>query len=529
MTERNDGVDDDAGVRGDDDGTANHRDLKRHCRVLDEMPASVSIYDADRRFSFANERLAAAYETTADELVGTKSPLLERLRTERPDDPFAELVAGDREVFADTVVLDLPDREGAFIEYELTRLELDGEFDGVLGVFRDVTDERRREKRLERTTARLNALFENSPDMIDIHDRDGTIVDVNRSMCAELGYDADELVGMSVWDVDAEMDPEATPRSWEDLAVGETLRVETTYRRRDGSTFPAEVHVRRIDVQGADRFLVSSRDVSERKAYERQIERENERLDEFASIVSHDLRNPLSVLSGYLDLARETGDETYFDRCENAVEDMERLIDDLLTLARDGKTVGDRESVRLADLTADCWASVEHGDARLALDVDDDVAVLADEGRLKQLLENLFRNSVEHGSTCSRTESGDSVEHGSTGSRPEADDSVEHGSTGSRPEADDRTGVSRDGAGVTVRVGTLDDASGFFVEDDGPGVPEAERDAVFDSGYSTSDTGTGFGLAIVEGIAEAHGWTVTLTESDDGGARFEFTDVEHVV
>ena len=489
--------------------TERQRDLERYQRALDEMPASVSIYDADRRFGFVNDSLASAYDTTPDELVGTESPILQQLRTERDDDPFAELVAGDRELFADTVVLDISDREEAIIDYELTRLETDGEFDGVLGVFRDVTDERRREERLERTTARLNALFENSPDMIDIHDRDGTIVDANRSMSEELGYDADELVGMSVWDVDVEMDPEAGKRVWNALDVDETSRVETTYRRRDGSTFPAQVHIRRIDVQGADRFLVSSRDVSEQKAYERQIERENERLDEFASIVSHDLRNPLNVLSGYLDLARETGDDAYFDRCENAVEDMERLIDDLLTLARDGKTVGDREAIRLADLTPDCWARVEHGDARLVLEADDDVAVLADGSRLKQLLENLFRNSVEHGSTSSRTESGDSVEHGSTSNRPEAGDSVVHA-----------------GHDVTVRVGTLEDGSGFFVEDDGPGIPEHQRDAVFDSGHSTSTSGTGFGLAIVEGVAEAHGWTVTLTESDEGGARFEFTGVE---
>jgi signal transduction histidine kinase len=78
---------------------------------------------------------------------------------------------------------------------------------------------------------------------------------------------------------------------------------------------------------------------------------------------------------------------------------------------------------------------------------------------------------------------------------------------------------------VTVTVGPLDDGSGFYVADDGPGVPEAERERVFEFGHSGSD-GTGFGLAIVRGIAEAHGWRVSLTESESGGARFEFTDVK---
>ncbi len=110
------------------------------------------------------------------------------------------------------------------------------------------------------------------------------------------------------------------------------------------------------------------------------------------------------------------------------------------------------------------------------------------------MFENLFRNSVEHGSTSSRTESDDSVEHGRC-------------ADGAAP--------------VTVSVGTTDD--GFYVADDGVGIPPEERDDVFERGYTTSDTGTGFGLAIVVEVAQAHGWSVSVTESEDGGARFEFT------
>jgi signal transduction histidine kinase len=74
---------------------------------------------------------------------------------------------------------------------------------------------------------------------------------------------------------------------------------------------------------------------------------------------------------------------------------------------------------------------------------------------------------------------------------------------------------------VTVTVGTLPDDGGFYVEDDGPGIPEEIREGIFESGYTTSQRGTGFGLAIVEDIAEAHGWTVSIHEGRTGGARFE--------
>ena len=114
-----------------------------------------------------------------------------------------------------------------------------------------------------------------------------------------------------------------------------------------------------------------------------------------------------------------------------------------------------------------------------------------DRGRLQEVFENLFRNSVEHGSTDEQAESDD------------------------------------DGSAVTVRVGPLGgDESGFFVEDDGPGIPPDERDSVFERGYTSAGTGTGLGLPLVEQIVGAHGWSVRAVESASGGARFEIAGME---
>ncbi|PSQ56183.1 hybrid sensor histidine kinase/response regulator [Halobacteriales archaeon SW_8_68_21] len=472
------------------------RELEQYRRIVDELPESVCVYDADGGFALANDHLADVYDASPEKLAGERSRLVERIRAESDAgdasaDPFDALVDGERESLTGTTELDLPTKSNAVVDYVLTRLVIDGEFDGILGISRDVTDERRRQRRLEHTSARLEALFERSPDMIDIHDEVGEIVDANRAMTTELGYGRDEVVGMDVWEVDDELDPEEGKRLWDELEMDETVRLETSFARADGSTFPVEVHVRRIDVRGEDRFLASSRDISEQKAYERRIERENERLDEFASIVSHDLRNPLNVLSGYLRLARETGTDSYFDHCERALDEMERLIDDVLALAKQGETVGSFERVHLGELTAaygdEAFESAgddpfgtagDAGDAAgapIEIAVEADGEILADPGRVRQLLGNLFRNADEHG-------------------------------------------------GERVVVGDLPE--GFYVADDGPGIDSDARETVFESGYTTSETGTGFGLAIVQRIAEAHGWEVVVTEGDDGGARFEFVGVD---
>ena len=261
---------------------------------------------------------------------------------------------------------------------------------------------------------------------------------------------------------------------------------------------------------------------AELEANERELERQNDKLERFASVVSHDLRNPLSVAQGNVQLIREEYDIDRLDTVSDAHDRMETLIEDILTLARQGDTIRDVDPVELRTLCRACWEQVATGDATLS--IDDPPTVMADRDRLRQLLENLFRNSVEHSSTDSRTESDDSVEHGSTESRAKPGDSVEHSSTDSRTESDDS--VEYAGESLTVSIGTLDDGSGFYVADNGPGIPESQRDRVFESGYTTSDSGTGFGLAIVAEVAEAHDWSVRVTEADGGGARFEITDVE---
>ena len=215
-------------------------------------------------------------------------------------------------------------------------------------------------------------------------------------------------------------------------------------------------------------YAVVLRDVTERRHRERALETQNERLEEFTGIVSHDLRNPLQVIDGHLELASETGDLDHVEAAKDGVDRIERLLDDLLRLAQQGRTIEETTATSLAAAVREAWSVVGSADASLSVETDRTVA--ADAERLQQALENLFRNAVEHG-------------------------------------------------GNTVTVGDTDD--GFYVEDDGPGIPAGERGTVFEFGVTTSEDSTGFGLAIVERIVEAHGWSISVTESNAGGACFE--------
>jgi len=589
-------------------------------QILKTVPACIVRLNREGEFIFANER--------AMEVLGLeRSDVTERTYNDPewkirdldgepiPDEklPFRKVRDSGEPLYGVRHTIEWPDGTRKILLVNGTPLfDDDGNVEYVVFALSDITDHVEHETRLKRTTARLQALFENSPDMINVHDGDGTITDCNARLCEETGYDQDQLVGMKVWDLDQAIDPDEARRLWAEMDIGERRELEGCYQRQDGSTFPASVHVRRLDSEAEDRFVVISRDISEQKAREqtlqerteefeeltgqletqyrhlfeeapvmavltravdgepvieecnqsfldtlgydrsdvtgrklaefytpestkallnqggydralagefvredrtlmtadgesvetllravprqdagdnvtgtlamyidirerKELERETKRLEEFTSIVSHDLRNPLNVAQSRLELARDECDSDHLVDVASAHDRMETLIEDLLALARHGTQVSEMWPVEVAPLAEKCWGTVATSEATLETNIER--RIQADQSRFQQLLENLIRNAVEHG-----------------------------------------------GRDVTITVDALDD--GFYIEDDGPGIPEENRDLVFDTGYSTAAQGTGFGLSIVKQVADAHGWDIHVTDGTDGGTRFEITGVE---
>lgn len=263
-------------------------------------------------------------------------------------------------------------------------------------------------------------------------------------------------------------DPSAAYRSGLSVPVGDRGVFQAASERPE--FFSAD------DLEVVELLTTHTANALERLEYERELE-------QFTSIVSHDLRNPLNVARGYLELLRDEPEAGHVAEIDRSLERMETLIEELLTLAHGGAIVESPEPVSVPAAAEAAWETVETADASLTRAFAEPVTVEADRVRLIQLLENLFRNSVEHG----------------------VDDAA-------------------DGTGVEVTVGPL--PAGFYVEDDGAGIDPDARSAVFEKGYTSQDAGTGLGLHIVRRIAHAHGWTVSITTSASGGARFELTDVD---
>ncbi|WP_128904011.1 PAS domain-containing sensor histidine kinase [Halorubrum amylolyticum] len=257
-------------------------------------------------------------------------------------------------------------------------------------------------------------------------------------------------------------------------------RVQLTTTLGDGSDVTTETRLTPIERDGNIVGTVGViRDVTERVERERELERLNERLERLAGFLSHDLKNPLAVARGYLDVARETEDLGRLDPADDALDRIDALIDEALVMARDPAAIEvDLEPVDLDALATDCWEPGDVGEppAGATLVVEGAGPVAADRDLLRRAIGNLLGNAFDHA-----------------------------------------------GDAPAIRVGV--DDRGIYVADDGPGIPPDERADVTEFGVS-NDGGTGIGLAIVERVAAAHGWTLEVGESPDGGFEVRLVGAE---
>jgi PAS domain S-box-containing protein len=406
--------------------------------------------------------------------------LLRSIRREYDELPFLLLTGqGSEDIASEAIsagVTDYIQKEQGSEHYSL----LANRITNAVEQYRAGQELERRKDELEEVKNRFQSFVKHSPDVITAIDGAGRIQYQSPAVKRVLGYGQDELVGT---DAIEHVHPDDRGRVRETLFdVAENndeqmITQEYRVRHADGSWVWIESITSTDEEYRDGGYVINSRDITDRKRRERELEAKTERLEEFASIVSHDLQTPITVADARLEMAMAECDSDHLPPIGDALDRMDEIIDATLTLAREGQVVDETEAVDLDDLAERCFRTVAPEAATLR--VCTELTLEADRERLRHVLENLLANAVDHA-----------------------------------------------GEDVTVRVDNLDD--GFYVSDDGPGIPEEEREDVFEAGYSRAESGTGFGLAIAEEIVEAHGWEIEATESEAGGARFDITDVETV-
>ncbi|WP_123619277.1 ATP-binding protein [Halorubrum sp. CSM-61] len=505
--------------------------MERFPEALEGIPDAVVIVDADGVVRAGNGRVETVLGHAPAAVEGTEFETLVYDPDEGAAGEELHRYVVDPEPRSMAASLDLHARRADGSEVPVTLSLGPFDHDGetyLVATIVDVREERAQQAELHRRTRTLEALHEATQDLLKTTDREFAAEAAVEYVEGVLGHpiaaiwlydEKRDLLDPVVWTDAADelvgdhptFGPDGSSISWEVFESGDPAYVADTHddpeRHNPDSPIRSELilplgRYGLINVGSTERDAFDESDLAVARLWaatvtmvfvriererqlrvrEREIARERDRLEEFASLVSHDLRSPLNVAAGNLELVRdrlrsEHEDLTEIDTVASSLDRMEALVEDMLTLARQGAAIDETEPVSLADLAAECWDGVDTAAAEIA--VGDDLRFRADRSRLRQAVENLFANAIAH--------AGDSVR---------------------------------------VGVGALPDGDGFYVEDDGPGIPDDRRQEVFDAGVSTDPAGTGFGLKIVAEVADAHGWTLDLADAAEGGARFEFRGVE---
>ncbi len=446
--------------------------------LVENAKDGLFILDADGHVVFCNESFARlvgheksqlldtyAAEICADgQFESVRKEILDRLETGN-DKALVEITFERTDGTEVDVVVNVTIRETE-----------SGAYDGMIGVAREVTDRKRRAQELERYETIIQAVSE----PVCTLDADGRFCSVNDSFETVTGYERETAIGETLALI---FDSEDTAMLGNAIAeIDEAdgnvaTTVEGTIQTNDEQTVPVECRLTALPTDEIEQaVVVVLHDITRLK------ERE-QRLSKFASVVSHDLRNPMDVALGRAEMLPRIADvdestEHHLDDIYASLKRMERLIEDVLTLSRQYDERLDTESLSLQSVAKRAWGNVATESATLVVEADQPIQ--AHEDRLSQLLENLFRNAIQHG-----------------------------------------------GEAVTVTVTAIESDShvGFRVADDGAGIPDEHKQQIFEDGFTTTREGTGLGLAIVDEIANAHGWEVDVRDTEHVGAEFEITGV----
>ncbi|UPV75636.1 PAS domain S-box protein [Halorussus limi] len=329
---------------------------------------------------------------------------------------------------------------------------------------------------------RYETIVQTVNDGIFVTNEDNRFILVNDAYTELVGYDREEIIGSPASFVMAEKENaaalrEEVERDLERETFGSKM-YETRLQTASGEIIEVEWTVAPLpEPEDTTPDTVGVvRDVTERNERERRLERQNEQLDNFASLLAHELRNPVNIGQIYSQQLSPEEHPQAVEYVTEAFDRIEDMIEVLLLVARGREAVSECSPVRLADAARQAWDESDTSEA--TLDVTTDLTIDVDETYIRHLFRNLFENAVEHG-----------------------------------------------GASVTVTVGDL--PTGFYVADDGRGIEPDEQKTVFETGYTSSENegGMGLGLTFVQEMADVYGWECSVAESAAGGARFEFENV----
>lgn len=483
-----------------------HEEMRRNRDFLHSVVGDTSdpvvISDADQKVIFWNTGAEQLYGYAPEEVLGQH---VEFVVTERERESVYKYGRHVRQT-GETAVFDVHTltKDGREIPVSVTLSPVkqeDGSVMAVSAIHKDMTERIESERALRMSEERFRKFIEFAADALFVHKGDGKFVDVNQKACDSLGYTREELLSFSIFDIEMKAGTEERMERWGKMLPGDTVTFEGIHQRKDGTTFPVEVHLGTFELGDERYFLALARDISARKRDEEALrlakeeaEAANRAKSDFLSNVSHELRTPLTSVVGFSEILmmnpkNEKG-ERLISLIHQSGKHLTRLIDDLLDFDRieAGKVRLTLDEVSINELVGGAIdsrrPSLPEG-LLIETELDPDCgAVTCDPTRINQVISNLLDNAVK---------------------------------------------FSPDGGAIRIRTRQRAGEILVSVEDEGIGIASGEIEKVFDRfrqlqlGHRRSGEGLGLGLSIVRALLRMHGGRIWLESKLGCGSTFTFT------
>ena len=463
--------------------------------VLGSAPIGLAIVDEDRHVLEANQALADIFGVPPNTLKGNQT----RVLYSNSDDFHA---LGERaypliwagETFADTIAMQRHDGTTLWCRLVGRKVDADAPELGVVWVFEDITEQLRGEEEIRRLASYQKAILDNTPLGIAILSAERVIIQANDAFCAIYGRQGEQLAGQpaSILYADAAQSEDVRSRAQPVVMGGGTFCDDVLMCRSDGTRVWVRQVARLVDVNQPELGVVwAAQDVSTLKELNESLLRSNAELERFAYVASHDMRQPLRMISSYIGLIqRRLGDNAdeelreFLGYAVDGAQRMDRMIVDLLDYSRLGRQSSPRQEVALADPLDRALNSLAAAIAETGAQVsvpEHLPTLVGSASELERLFLNLIGNALKF----------------------RAPDRAPH---------------------VTVECGKGDGEWVISVADNGIGIDPAQHDRLFTL-FSRlvaahQYEGTGIGLAACRKIAEHHGGRIWVESPPGGGTIF---------
>ncbi len=465
--------------------------------IIDAEPACVKLLDGNANLLLMNR--AGLDMIEVESLDQVKGECVVSMVDPGHRDAFMDLT---RRVFqgeSGTLAFEMSGVKGRRLWLETHAVPLRNEKNEIialLGVTRDITDQKKAEDRLSASEARFREIVERASIGVLVADAETKKFRfANPEICRLLGYAPDELLSLSVQDIHPAEELQVVAETFRRQLERTQLDVRTVCKRKDGSLFPVSIRSTPLEMDGLPCLMGFFTDISEQRLLEeeRLKAQKLESIGTLAGGIAHDFNNLLQGIFGYISMAKLTIDRreqslSMLEQAEKALHQSVSLTTQLLTFSKGGKPLK-----RLIDLRPVIESAVRfalsgsRADARLALS-EDLRAVEADQGQVGQVVQNIVLNADQ-----SMPEGG-TVEIAARNLDRKASSSV-------------RGLVPGEYVEVSVR-------------DSGIGIPEQYLTKIFDPYFTTKEKGSGLGLATAYSIVRNHGGLITASSEPGKGTLF---------